>query len=64
MTSCVYCSFDDYTPSQTYSFGKDLVDGVVSLEKNELTGKITLATYGLDSVEINYCPMCNRKLNG
>ena len=63
MNSYIYRSFDGYVPNQTYSFGKDLVDGVVGLEKNESTGKIKLDTYGLDLVENNYCPICGGKLS-
>lgn len=62
MTKCTYCSFDDYTPNRFYSFGKDLIEDIVGLERHELTGIIKLATYNLDSVEINYCPMCGRLL--
>lgn len=48
MTKCAYCSFDDYTPNRLYSFGKDLIEDIVGLERHELTGSIKLATYNLD----------------
>lgn len=62
MTKCTYCIFDDYTPNRFYSFGKDLIEDIVGLERHELTGIIKLATYNLESVEINYCPICGRLL--
>lgn len=39
-------------------------EDIVGLEKQKLTGSLRLAAYNLDSVEINYCPMYNRKLGG
>jgi len=62
MDKCAYCSFSGCTPNGIYSFGKDLIEDIVGLEKQKLTGSLKLAAYNLDSVEINYCSMYNRKL--